>query len=832
MSLPFRLHIAQKLLDWSRRIEQRSNSDKLGRKDRTILMFFHGDSLAHTLRPLVVARSLQERGYKVLFAGRGIHSERIGQEGFAVYDVESMPQSHMDEYVQNGDYAYYTMDWIDRCVVAERELIKRVSPDLIIHDMRPTIAISARLEGVDEARITQGYNHPLYAEPIRLGSSFSFEAGPFDEYLSQHAQDVKKQRSFFLLADIPDFHPAKRACGGYYYVGPLVDEPTPPEFIERLDAGWDTSLPLVYVTCGSSGRPPDYLRPLLERAGDLPYRLLVTTAGRWDGISTAANVRIVDFMPGEWVLQRASVLVGVVGIGAIYQALRCGVPIVGAPEHLDQEYHLNQVQNLGVGIKLERDEFTAESIWAAIEEVLSAVGSYRQRCMPLAKELKQWSGGTRAADLVDRHFAADKNAYRVENEYLISAEEFVEYLVATTLLSERCIEEILSEGIERGLPHRNLAGRIYYDQIDSWNWLYDREPRFFEVDYRTLEGKRRRNLVERAGRLQARNEWQRYRLTYQVQIPAGSLDPGQLLRLNLPYPVTRDGHQQDVQMLECTPSSMADALAPTMGFFYGCEMEVATGSPELNFSYSCELSVRALSQGQELRPRALDADEYAEYTQVDDKLLLSPEVVQARKEWAQVECIEDKARAIYRSIAHRKRFKKTRDRAQGFTYCTLAVLNDTGGHCTTLTRAFISLCRAEGIAAREVAGALIGYPRGENTFSMQGCSEGLYGHAWAEVHIPGKGWIPVEFHGVVIGAQAMTEDNVADAALRAAIEKGGPKYLDYYFANLDNQRILFTPSVKQIPLFQVETQDERTGEMGWKWPEGLSFRTRLQVECL
>jgi UDP:flavonoid glycosyltransferase YjiC (YdhE family) len=833
MTFPLRLHIAQKLLDWSRRLEPRPKADELDRTGRTILIFFHGDSLAHTLRPLVVARALHERGYNVLFAGRGVHSDRIRQEDFNIYDVESMPQSRMDEYVERGDYAYYSMDWIHRCVVAERELMRKVSPDLVIYDMRPTIFLSARLEGIDDARITQGYNHPLYTEPIHLSEGFNIEAGPFDEYLAQYAQSVKKQRSFFLLADAPEFHPAKKESGGYYYVGPLLDEPTPPKSIEVLDEGWDTSLPLIYLTCGSSGRDPDYLEQLLEHARELPYRILVTTAGRWDGIAPSDNVRVVDFVAGEWVLQRASALVGILGIGAIYQALRCGVPVIGGPEHLDQEYHLNRVRDMGVGVKLDRRDFVADKIWPAVAEVLADQVGYRHRCEPLSKSLHQWKGGAVAADLVDLHFAADKGPYRVESDSLIRAEEFAEYLEATTPLSTSCVKEILAEGLDRGLPHRYFAGEIYFDQIDSWNWLYDHEPRFFESDYRVLEGKRRRSLVVKGGRLQTRHEWRSYRIDYRIQIPVGCLDPGQLLRVNLPFPIEKPGHQQDVKILECKPASMRGVLASSMGFFYGYEVEVAGELPELELSYRCELSVRALAREVELGPMELEEEEYAEYTQIEDKLLLRPEVILARYQWSHIDGVEDKARAIYESIACQKRFKKTRDRSQSLTYSTLAVLSDTGGHCTTLTRAFISLCRAEGIAAREAVGALVGYPEGEHRFSMQGRSEGLYGHAWAEIHVPGKGWLPVEFHGVVIGPQAMTEDNVADASLRTAIQTDGPKYLDYYFGNLDNQRILFAPSAKKIPLFQVKSTDESSmGGTGWKWPEGLCFNTHLKVECL
>ena len=63
-------------------------------------------------------------------------------------------------------------------------------------------------------------------------------------------------------------------------------------------------------------------------------------------------------------------LIGIVGIGTIYQSLGCGVPLIGAPEHLDQEYHLNRVEELGLGVKLDRREFTADRILWALERVL------------------------------------------------------------------------------------------------------------------------------------------------------------------------------------------------------------------------------------------------------------------------------------------------------------------------------------------------------------------------------------------------------------------------------------------------------------------------------
>ncbi len=99
--------LSEHLLLWDRWLRRWTELDQLARDQRKILVFFHGYSLAHTIRPLVLARVLQERGYPVECAGRGPHIERIAGEGFPVHDVETLPQERMDEYVARGEYGYY-----------------------------------------------------------------------------------------------------------------------------------------------------------------------------------------------------------------------------------------------------------------------------------------------------------------------------------------------------------------------------------------------------------------------------------------------------------------------------------------------------------------------------------------------------------------------------------------------------------------------------------------------------------------------------------------------------------------------------------------------------
>ena len=827
-----RLPLAAKLLYWEKSLRQGA----LGKGgQQPILIFFHGYSLAHTIRPLVIARALRRRGYRVELAGRGVHAALIQGEGFRVHDVETMPQSRMDQFVARGEYNYYSQKWIEDCVRSERALLRKIKPGLVVQDMKPTVSLAVRLEGIDEAQIIPGYKQPGYADPLPLLDCFSTEAGPFDEFLCRHAEEVRPQRTFRLIADIPEFYPPGDRVSGYHYVGPLLDRPKEPRRIAVLDEGWDLSLPLVYITCGSSGRPPDYLDELIEAFGKRAYRLLITTAGRWTKEVGFGNVKVVDFIPGEWVLRRAQMLIGIVGIGTIYQSLGCGVPLIGAPEHLDQEYHLNRVEELGLGVKLDRREFTADRILWALERVLDEYAAYKQRCIVFGKSLSKWQGGEAVADLLDSHFSANEHAYKIEYPYLIEEKEFEYYLDATTpgSLTRADVKELLQEGVKRGLPHQWRGQHLFFDRLDSWNWLYDREPRFFAADYWALEKKRRRFFVHSNRRLQAQSEWQRYRVRYQYRIFPEGLEAGRRAKIFLPYPIS-EKNQDKISLIACKPGEMERHFAPALGFFYGYSFRVDALDKPLEFAYECDLEVREHRVGAEQEQVWLSAGERETYLELEPRFLEIPEVVQFRRRLGRMggATVEMRAQGIYESIIQTKRFKKTRERVQNLINSTLSVLRDSGGHCISLSQAFIALCRAEGIPARERAGALIGYPTGAGGYSMKTYREPVFGHTWAEFFLDGRGWIPVEFHGVVIAKGAMTEANVQDPELRIRILENTPKYQQYYFGGLDNQRLYCSNSVKRIPHCLIEQPEYASGDKRrWHAPPDLRFECELQVAC-
>lgn len=66
-----------------------------------------------------------------------------------------------------------------------------------------------------------------------------------------------------------------------------------------------------------------------------------------------------------------------------------------------------------------------------------------------------------------------------------------------------------------------------------------------------------------------------------------------------------------------------------------------------------------------------------------------------------------------------------------------------GGKCADLNALFVGLCRAAGLAARDVYGLRVGPSRSFRSLGRSGDVTTAQ-HCRAEVHLPGRGWLPVD----------------------------------------------------------------------------------------
>jgi len=169
---------------------------------------------------------------------------------------------------------------------------------------------------------------------------------------------------------------------------PIIANQTPlPPWADELDG----SRKVVLVTQGTVANYDfgQLVAPTLAALANEPDVLVVVTAGGRpvDAIPgpLPSNARAASYLPFEWALAKADVLVTNGGYGSVNQALSFGVPLVTAGLTEDKADINVRVAWSGVGINLATDEPTSEALREAVRAVLDKP-NYRARALAMAQE--------------------------------------------------------------------------------------------------------------------------------------------------------------------------------------------------------------------------------------------------------------------------------------------------------------------------------------------------------------------------------------------------------------------------------------------------------------
>jgi len=119
-----------------------------------------------------------------------------------------------------------------------------------------------------------------------------------------------------------------------------------------------------------------------------------------DLIDIPENFFVTDYAPGSKILEKADVVVCHGGNGTVYQAMTQGVPIIGIPTFHDQEFNMQRVEDLGIGIELSERKFTPSHLVAAVEALLSEE-SYKENALRYKQILAKYDGPRTAAQLIE-----------------------------------------------------------------------------------------------------------------------------------------------------------------------------------------------------------------------------------------------------------------------------------------------------------------------------------------------------------------------------------------------------------------------------------------------
>ncbi len=819
-----RQRTAAGLLKVIRYFEEKERSCRLKRDKVSILIFFHGFDSISAHRALVVGTTLRRRGYSVEFAGTGSFADPVRQAEFPLHDLDT-PIQDLGAVLDFGTNEADCDSSIHQSVEAERALVGRLKPDLAIVDSRPTMRLTAALEGIDVVWITSAYTMPEYSYPIHSPEFVRTWDGIIKRTAHRECTYGTTCRELYLLCDIPAVHPlGPETPANYFFVGPLLEglNAEAQGEVEREGVYWD--LRTLRADWSS-------IQGAMQKLGVKGIRQwVVPPVGARIDLIKSGEIVDSNFLPQA--ASQAAVFAGGGDHDFFYQALFKSIPVIGLPTNGTQEYFIDRLQALGLGVKLSHRDFARPTaLVQSIEGLLNHYAIFARRCCAFAIDIPEWQDANRVADIVDGYWMSRAEEDQLDPQYEMSHRDFARQLSLSTVLRDEQIEEMLENGRKCQMPHEVRPDGIWYDRLDSWNWLYDNDARFFECDYVAREEMRSFFIRPNNDALHSAMESQQLRLTYTFTLSAAE-DTTHHARIFLPYPIATD-FQTNIKLLSCHPVEMQEHLLPHAGFFYGYPAVCNFSSGEVyTFSYVCELTVCSRAMGR--ATEVLTPEMFEFYTIVDESLA---EHSLVRRCWEDVGIdgtLSDieKARSLYYYLAKNKHFKKTKDSCQCYQCSTLKTLTDDGGHCITLSRAFIALCRLLKIPAREQAGAIAVNPLGPSTYENRTYNEVVFGHTWAEIFISGLGWVPIEFHGISIGTPALTAANVQSETLRHKVLDNSEPYFDFFFGHLDCFHIVCSNAVaKEVPQVLILLNTDN-GLPHVHRPDSLREECRLVFECI
>lgn len=374
--------------------------------------------MAHVARPYTLALGLARTGWpaaSLFFACDPRSQWMLNRAPMTVISLPAQPSEVFLDALEH-EKPLYSAETLAAYVEQDRKLINSVKPDLIVGDFRLSLSVSARLEHVPYAAISNFHWSPYSLQPLphtfdklasMAGTSFTQSlfnlVFPIGSYIHSRPMNLTRRRyglqgsdfnlqqcytdaDYVLYEDIPGWFPSKPIPAAHQFLGPIVF--TPPARYPDWWETWPENKPVIYVTLGSSGdmRILDALIPAL---GTLNASVLFATAGRAEKRKYPKNFYTSDFLPGLDCAKRSDLVIANGGSGTTKQALLAGKPVLSLVTNMDQELVATPIGKRGAGICLKRAFITKESVGGAIEKIIQNK-NFRTQAEKISQEFQAW----------------------------------------------------------------------------------------------------------------------------------------------------------------------------------------------------------------------------------------------------------------------------------------------------------------------------------------------------------------------------------------------------------------------------------------------------------
>ncbi|MGP4016612.1 macrolide family glycosyltransferase [Saccharopolyspora sp. 5N708] len=176
-----------------------------------------------------------------------------------------------------------------------------------------------------------------------------------------------------------------------------------------VDTSWqrpDGARPLLFISLGTAfNNRPEFFRNCLRAFEDGRWQVAMAVGEQVDPADLGPipdNFEIRTYFPQPAVLQEADLFLSHTGMNSTLESLYSGVPIVAVPQQPEQEANARQVEQLGLGRRLDGDDLSAEVLRQAVDEVHDDQ-RIRANIAEMSEKLRGVDGAVAAADAIEAH---------------------------------------------------------------------------------------------------------------------------------------------------------------------------------------------------------------------------------------------------------------------------------------------------------------------------------------------------------------------------------------------------------------------------------------------
>ncbi|MEM6579624.1 MAG: nucleotide disphospho-sugar-binding domain-containing protein [Pseudomonadota bacterium] len=393
---------------------------------RSILFVAEANSLAHVVRPLVLAKSLNPHDYDIHFACAPGFEFVLEDTGFTFHSIQSMSvQEFIDRLAVGG--RLYNYERLSSYIREDRALIRRVKPDLVIGDFRLSLSVSAPAENVGYLAICNAHwspfakqQFPIPEHPLvdifgpRVGQvlfnigrpvAFRHHLAPLNRHRRENHLPkfaslgaAYTQGDATLFCDVPGLVPTKGLPDTHHYIGPIVWSPDMP-----LPDWWhqiEDDRPTIYVTLGSTGQAT-ILPDLIASVAQLQVNLVIATAGRRELQTLPDRVYCEEYLPGIEAAKRSALVICNGGSATAYQAISQGTPVLGIASNMDQFFTMGYIEKFGAGRLLRAGQANGRLIASLVREMLAST-ILNQKAQALADEFSRYRAIDRFPEIISQ----------------------------------------------------------------------------------------------------------------------------------------------------------------------------------------------------------------------------------------------------------------------------------------------------------------------------------------------------------------------------------------------------------------------------------------------